>query len=318
MAQEGVSERPIRVGISTCLLGERVRFDGGHKKDAYVTDLLGRFFEWVPVCPEVEVGMGVPREAVRLVGDPESPRMVGVKSGTDWTRKMSEYSVRRARELGELNGYLFKSRSPSCGMERVRVYSGDVPAARGRGLYADAFLKRHPLVPAEEEGRLNDARIRENFIVRVFSHHRLQGLGDRFRRSALVEFHTRHQYLLLAHSPRHYRELGRLVATPDRYAPGELRERYAALFMEALKVKATTRKNVNVLQHMLGFLRKRLSALEKEDVLQAIGDYRRELVPLVVPLTLIAHFVRKLEVDYLRDQIYLNPHPKEMMLRNHV
>ena len=244
--------------------------------------------------------------------------MVGVKSGTDWTRKMNEYSARRARELDRLNGYLFKSRSPSCGMGRVRVYSGEVPAANGRGLWADAFLTRHPLVPAEEEGRLNDPRLRENFIVRVFSHHRLQGLCDRFRRSALVEFHTRHKYLLLAHSPRHYRELGRLVAAPERYSPVELKEKYAVLFMEALKVRATARKNVNVLQHMLGFLKKGLSAIEKEDILRAIEDYRHELVPLVVPLTLIAHFVRKLEVDYLRDQIYLNPHPKELMLRNHI
>src|SRR5262245_41279728 len=197
MAVSFVDERPIRVGISTCLLGERVRFDGGHKRDADLTELLGRFFEWVPVCPEVEVGMGVPREPVRLSGEPESPRMTGVKSGTDWTKKMREYSARRARELEGLDGYIFKSRSPSCGLERVKVYSGEVPAARGRGIYADAFVERHPLVPAEEEGRLKDPRIRENFIVRVFSHHRLHNLRERFRRSALVEFHTRHKYLLL-------------------------------------------------------------------------------------------------------------------------
>ncbi len=313
---------PIRIGISTCLLGERVRFDGGHKMDRYVTDVLGRYVECVPVCPGLEVGMGVPREAVRLVGSPESPRLVGAKSETDWTDRMLRYSEDRVQQLASenLSGYILKSDSPSCGMERVRVYGeSGMPAKKGRGLFAGVFMKQSPHIPVEEEGRLNDMRIRENFILRVFAYNRLLNmvLSDRRLRN-LVHFHTIHKYLLLAHSPKHYELLGRLVAAGKKYALNELLVRYTTLFMEGLHLKSTPRKNTNVLQHILGYLREYLSTDERRDIVSVIEDYRRELVPLVAPITLLNHYVRKHRVEYVRDQVYLQPHPKELMLRNHV
>ena len=313
---------PIRLGISTCLLGEKVRFDAGHKKDRYLTDVLGAYFEWVPVCPELEVGMGVPREPVRLVGTVESPRMVGVKSEKDWTGEMVRYSQGRAASLEDLalSGYIVKSDSPSCGMERVKVFAKTgIPAKSGRGIYTTALMERYPLLPVEEEGRLNDPGLRENFIVRVFSYHRLLGLvSRRFSIGDLVRFHAAHKYLLLAHSPKHYDLLGRVVANAKKTPYAALKESYSRHFMEGLAVHATAKKNTNVLQHILGFLKDHLEGGEKQDVLDAIEDFRKELVPIVVPLTLLRHYVKKHKVSYIADQIYLQPHPKELMLRNHV
>jgi uncharacterized protein YbgA (DUF1722 family)/uncharacterized protein YbbK (DUF523 family) len=316
------SEIPLRVGISTCLLGERVRFDAGHKHDRFITDILGDYFEFIPVCPEVEVGMGVPRESIRLVGEVASPRLLGVKSGTDWTDRMNRYSRERTKQLEgyQLSGYILKSDSPSCGMERVRVYSDKgMPAKKGRGLFADILMKQFPLLPVEEEGRLNDRPIRENFIVRVFGYHRLQQLfSQRFSRGAIVAFHTAHKYLLLAHSPKGYAALGRIVADSKKYTPDDFKREYTTLFMDTLSVKTTYKKNVNVLQHILGFLHDHISADERKDILAIIEDYHNQLVPLVVPITLIGHYIRKHNVHYIQDQIYLHPHPKELMLRNHV
>jgi uncharacterized protein YbgA (DUF1722 family)/uncharacterized protein YbbK (DUF523 family) len=322
MKEQSLENTPIKIGISTCLLGEKVRFDAGHKKDRYLTDVLGNYFEWVPVCPELEVGMGVPRESVRLVGSTDAPRMVGTKSGTDWTDRMVKYSSERIHKLRGLNlsGYIFKSDSPSCGMERVRVYADNgMPSKTGVGLFTGMFIKEFPIIPVEEEGRLNDSKLRDNFIVRVFSYHRLQMLfGDGFNRGSLVNFHTVHKYLLLSHSPKHYELLGRIVANAKKYSPVDLREKYCTLFMEGLSIKSTTKKNVNVLHHILGFLREEITVMERDDILRIIDDYYHELVPLIVPITLIKHYVMKRNVPYIRDQVYLNPHPKELMLRNHV
>jgi len=318
----GVFHMKMRVGVSSCLLGEKVRWNGDHKQDLYVKDLLGRYFEWVPVCPEVEAGMGIPRETVQLQGDPQKPRMVGTVTGEDWTARMNRYSQKRARELVPLNlcGYIFKNRSPSCGIARIKVYDDAGRAApNGRGLFAGAVMDHVPLLPIEDEGRLRDARIRENFITRVFAFYRLNTfLGKKFTHSSLVAFHTAHKFLLLAHSRKHYDALGRLVAQAKQIAPSVLKTRYAEEFMHALSFKSTPKKNADVLYHMLGFFKKQLNAVEKEDVIEAIEDYRKELVPLIVPVTLIRHHVRKHGIDYLRDQVYLHPHPKELMLRNHV
>jgi len=312
----------IKIGISSCLLGKRVRFDGGHKRDAYITDILGPYVKFVPVCPEIEVGMPVPREAVRLVGEAENPRMVGNKTSEDWTERMNRYARQRVRRqnLADLSGFIFKNRSPSCGMERVKLYvkPGTVEP-KGVGLFARAFMEHHPNLPVEDEGRLSDAGLRDNFVVRVFAYHRLKQLFQRrFNRGEMVKFHTAHKYLLLAHSPAHYQQLGRLVAAIKQTSPAEFRDRYLALFMEGLKFKATVKKNTNVLQHIAGFLRNHLGPEDRRDVLTAIEDYHRGLIPLIVPITLVAHFVRKYSVEYIRDQVYLNPHPKELMLRNHV
>lgn len=315
-------ENPIKVGISTCLLGQKVRFDAGHKHDRYITDFLGRYFQFVPVCPELEVGMGVPREPVRLEGAAESPRMVGSRTGEDWTDRMNSYSRQRLtrRDLADICGYILKKDSPSCGMERVKIYSESGMAERnGAGLFAMVLKERFPLLPIEEEGRLHDARLRENFIERVFAYHRLQQLfRERVTLGKLVAFHTAHKYLLMAHSPKHYSELGRIVADARKCTPTDLRDRYCRLFMEALAVRTTTRKNVNVLQHIMGYLKSQLGPDEKQDILQVIDDYHQELVPLVVPLTLLRHYIDKYKISYIQGQIYLRPHPKELMLRNHV
>jgi uncharacterized protein YbgA (DUF1722 family)/uncharacterized protein YbbK (DUF523 family) len=315
-------DETIRVGISTCLLGQEVRYDGGHKHSRYATDVLGRYFSFVPVCPEQEVGMGIPREPVHLEGDPAAPRMVGSRTGEDWTGRMNALVRRRVRQLEgmDLSGFILKKGSPSCGMERVKVTNDKgMPMKSGRGLFALRLLERLPLLPVEEEGRLNDARLRESFIVRVFAHHRLQTLfRQRFSRGRVVAFHTREKLLLMAHSPQHYKQLGQLVAAVKEHAPQEFRELYGGLFMAALNTRATTRKHVNVLQHVLGYLREHLDPAPRRDLAAVVEDYRRELVPLVVPVTLLAHHLRTHGVDYLLEQTYLQPHPRELMLRNHV
>jgi uncharacterized protein YbgA (DUF1722 family)/uncharacterized protein YbbK (DUF523 family) len=313
---------PLRLGISRCLLGEEVRFDGGHKRDNFLTEVLGHYVEWVPVCPEVEAGLGTPREAMRLVGDPLHPRLVTIKSGIDHTRAVEKMSANRIQELKELDlsGYVFKKDSPSCGMERVRVYNEHgMPGGNGVGLFARAFIEQFPLIPVEEEGRLFDPAIRENFIERVFCYRRWQDLlQSGVTRQALVQFHAIHKYVLLAHHPQQYQVLGRLVAQAHQHRPKELAHRYGELFMKALAVKATVRKHVNVLRHILGYFKERLDAHEKAELLGVIGDYHHGLTPLVAPLTLIKHYVQIFDVGYIRDQVYLNPHPKELMLHNHV
>lgn len=313
---------PLRLGISRCLLGDEVRFDGGHKRDNFLTDVFGPYVEWVPVCPEVEAGLGTPREAMRLVGNAQRPRLVTIKSGKDRTKALETMTSNRIDELKEidLSGYVFKKDSPSCGMERVRIYNEHgMPTRNGVGVFARAFIERFPLVPVEEEGRLCDPPLRENFIERVFCYRRYQDLfNSGVTRQAVVQFHTIHKFLLLAHSQPHYQSLGQLVGQAEQHRPKELALRYGELFTKALAVKATVRKHVNVLQHILGYFKDRLGDQEKAELLGVIGDYHHGLTPLIVPLTLIKHYVHIFDVDYIRDQVYLNPHPKELMLRNHV
>lgn len=312
----------IRIGISSCLLGEAVRYDGGHKKDSYVTGALAHHFTWVPVCPELELGLGVPREAIRLVGDAAAPRLVAVQSGTDLTEAMDTYARGRVSALGALglSGYILKRASPSCGMERVKVYTeSGMPSGSGRGLFARRLMDAYPLLPVEEEGRLSDARFRDNFITRVFAHRRLRALAESGARAGdIVAFHTAHKFLLLAHSPVHYAQLGRLTSNLTTLPPRQWLARYGEGFMRALAVSATPRKHVNVLQHIVGFFKQRLATEEKQELGGLIRDFAHGLVPLVVPITLIKHYVAKFGIAYVADQIYLSPHPKELMLRNHV
>ncbi len=311
-----------RIGISSCLLGNKVRHDGGHKHEPYITQTLGRHVEWVPVCPELEVGMGVPRETVRLVGSLSNPKMIADKSGKDWTREMQSYSQKRVRSLEEmdLSGFILKKNSPSCGMERVRIFGPKgIFNKQGRGLFAQTLMTKLPLLPVEEEGRLYDPGLRENFIERVFGYGRWQALvSDGRSIKRLVDFHRQEQLLLYAHSETHMRRLGRIVAQAKRMSISAVMEEYGRLFMEALSHRATARKNTNVMQHMLGYFSKELSSDERKELRGVIGDYRRGLVPLVIPLTLIRHYVEKYDVSSLRGQSYLQPHPKELMLRNHV
>ncbi len=321
MERTSWGEQTIRIGISSCLLGAKVRFDGGHKKDEFLVHTFGRWVTWVPVCPELEVGMGVPRESVRLVRDGDEVRLLAPKSGRDWTAEMQAYSDRRVRELAtlDLDGYVLKKDSPSCGMERVKVYGGGMPTKSGRGLFAAALLAAYPNLPVEEEGRLHDPRLRDNFVERVFAYRRVKDLfHDRWRVGQLVAFHTAHKLQLMAHAPAAYASLGRLVAGASALPREEVREVYVRQFMAALKTMATPRRHVNVLLHILGYFRKVLNAEARAELLSLIEDYRRGLVPLIVPITLIRHHIRVHRIAYLEGQVYLDPHPKELMLRNHV
>ena len=312
----------ITIGISSCLLGEAVRYDGGHQKDSYVTGALSRHFTWVSVCPEMELGLGAPRETIRLVGDAGAPRLLATQSGTDLTEAMDTYARARVGGLGalRLSGYILKRASPSCGMERVKVYSeSGVPSRAGRGLFAQRLIDAYPLLPVEEEGRLSDLRLRDNFITRVFAYRRLRALVESGARPRdIVAFHTAHKLLLLAHSPVDYAKLGRLLGNLKNLPRAEWLARYEEGFMRALAVAATPRKHVNVLQHIVGFFKLRLSPAERRELGGLITDFAQGLVPLVVPITLINHYVARFAVSRIADQLYLSPHPKELMLRNHV
>ncbi len=310
----------IKIGVSSCLLGNQVRYDGGHKHDRYITDMLGRYFTFVPVCPEVECGLPVPREAMRLIGDPAAPRLVTVRTGIDHTERMNRWAAGRVRELGkeDLCGFIFKSKSPSSGMERVKVYDDNgVPRPAGVGLFAKAFIDHFDWLPVEEEGRLHDLVLRENFIESVFVYRRWRRAHAEGNAAALVAFHTAHKLLLRAHSEQLYRELGRLAAQAGAAQPEALYAAYQQTLMAAMKLKPTVKKHVNVMMHMLGYFKKQLSRDEKQELLEIIERFRDHLVPLVVPLTLFNHYIRKYDEPYLKQQYYLNPHPIELKLRNH-
>jgi uncharacterized protein YbgA (DUF1722 family)/uncharacterized protein YbbK (DUF523 family) len=315
-------EAPIRIGVSSCLLGKEVRFDGGHKHDRFVTGQLGAFFDWVPVCPEVESGMGTPRPAMRLVRSGQQVRMVEIKSGRDHTQSMTTYSARRVRELRKLDlgGYILKKDSPSCGMTRVKIYAADaMPKREGRGLFAEALIEAFPYLPVEDEGRLNDAKLRENFIERVFAYRRLrEQFSGRWTAGDVIGFHTNHKLQLMAHSTESYRAIGRLVAAVKDLPRSEFRKQYEAQFMDTLTILASRGRNANMLQHAAGHLKKHLEGPSRGELADLIHDYRKGLVPLIVPITLLRHHARCHAVDYLNGQSFLEPHPRELMLRNHV
>ncbi len=312
------ADEPLRVGVSSCLLGTSVRFDGGHKHERFLTDVLGRYVEWVPVCPEVEMGMGVPREPVRLVGDIAAPRMLGAHSGTDHTAAMRRYAAARVRALGALGlcGYVFKKDSPSCGAARVRVDSGAGRSTRsGRGLFAAAFIDANPLLPVEEEDRLRDSLVRETFIERIFGYYRWRVLLGAPSRGALVAFHAAHKFLLLAHDPRAYAALGRLVGDRKGIRSATLARRYGERLMAALAVPATVAKHGNVLQHLAGMCRDRLSAAERRQLTTTIDRYRRGRAPLRDPMQLLREHAERHGIADVRGQVYLASHPRELMLR---
>lgn len=312
----------IRLGISACLLGQKVRFDGGHKQDPFLVGTFGRFVEWVPVCPEVELGLGTPRETLRLERRDGQVHFVMPKSRTDHTDAMRAFSARRVQQLERagLCGYVVKKNSPSCGMERVRIQEPNGVATRtGRGLFAEELIARLAPLPVEEEGRLSDPRLRENFVTRVFAYDRLRRFfAQRWTQGGLVAFHTAHKLLLMAHSPQAYQGLGRLVARGKEVERSELRYAYERALMDALAKLTTPKRHANVLQHMLGYFSDELPPEGRQELLGLIEDHRLGLVPLIVPLTLVRHYVKRLAVAYLQGQVYLEPHPKQLMLLNHV
>lgn len=311
----------IRIGISRCLLGEPVRYDGQHKHDHYLTDTLGQYFEYVGVCPEVECGLGIPRESMRLIGDPAHPRLMTTRSGIDHTERMQTWIAQRLVELEreDLGGYIFKSRSPSSGMENIKVYNdkGGV-AGKAPGLFGKAFQAQFPTLPCEDEGRLNDPDLRENFIERVFTLWRFrQAMRATPTLAALMTFHARNKLLIQSHQEPLVREMGReLAALKAREARAYI-PRYEEKLMRALKTLATVRKHTNILQHMLGYLRDGVDEADRKELAGIIADYHQGHIPLIVPITMLKHYVDKLDIAYLRDQYYLNPHPMELQLRNH-
>jgi uncharacterized protein YbgA (DUF1722 family)/uncharacterized protein YbbK (DUF523 family) len=317
-----VDSRSIKIGVSSCIIGEEVRWNGGHSRQRWLTDVLWDFVDYVPVCPEVEVGMGVPRPTVRLERVGDDVRMIDPKNEIDWTAAMNRLSRRRASEMEDhdLCGFVLKKDSPTCGLERVKVvHEGGGGASKdGQGLFAAALEYRYPYLPLEEDGRLNDPKLRENFIERVFAYRRLKdAFKPRWTVGDIVDFHTREKLLLRAHDEVKYRELGRLVADAKKIPRAAFKDDYMDKFMEAMKRQATVAKHTNVLQHMVGFLRRVDDEDGRKEMQEAIEDYRAGLVPLVVPTTLIRHLARRHGQDILLESSYLSPHPKELMLRNH-
>ena len=315
-------EQTLKIGVSACLLGEKVRFDGGHKRDRFVTDILGDWVEYVPVCPEVEMGLGTPRPSIRLEKYADEIRLVESRSRFDHTDKMRDLAAKRVSAIAKMDlcGYILKSKSPSCGMERVQLWNEKGMVEKtARGLFAQRLIESLPLLPIEEEGRLNDSHLRENFVERLFAYQRLHKLlSGKWSIGRLVAFHTVHKLQLMAHSPADYRRLGKVVAQARDLPRAELRQIYEVGFMSALARQSTPGRNVNVLQHMAGYFRKDLPSGQRQELAEHIEDYGKRLVPLVVPLTLVRHHARRLQVDYLQGQTYLEPHPRELMLRNHV
>lgn len=314
-------EEKIRIGISACLLGQHVRFDGGHKHDRYLTDTLGEYLDFVPVCPEVEAGFSIPRETFRLVGDPENPRLITSRNQADYTDQMIDWAEKRVRELEKENlcGFIFKSDSPSSGLMRVKVYTPKgFPEKKGVGLFARAFTRHFPLLPVEEEGRLNDPKLRESFIEQIFTLKRWrENIAEGRCKKNLIDFHMRNKLLLLSRSTVNARAMGKLVAESKQSPIQSVYDQYERLLIETLRMKSTVKKNLNVLEHILGYFKKQLSADEKQEMLEIFDQYRHEFVPLIVPITILNHYVRKTDEPYLKQQVYLNPHPIALKLRNH-
>lgn len=321
-AGDGVKDDRIPIGISACLLGDEVRFDGGHKRDRFLNDVLGDYVRWVGVCPEVGAGLGVPRETYRLLRDGEGVRMVGNRSGKDATEAVSAYARAHLNRLADiaLRGFVLKKDSPTCGVERVRVYDGNgVPARTGTGLYARLLMEQFPLLPVEEEGRLNDPRIRENFITRIFTY-------DRWRRLVqsnptprdVVAFHTAHKMLILAHSPQHYYALGPLVAKAGLLPMEDLLHEYQTEMMTALKCISSPGRHFNVLQHLAGFVKDGMRDEDKKELHSVFDDYRRGRIPLIAPLVLLHHHLKHLRDDWIDAQVYLQPFPHELGLRSSI
>jgi uncharacterized protein YbgA (DUF1722 family)/uncharacterized protein YbbK (DUF523 family) len=311
----------IPVGISACLLGQEVRFDGGHKRDAYINGTLSEYFEFLPVCPEAAVGLGIPREPIRLVQKDGGVRAVGVRTANlDPTDDLAAFARRTLPELSGISGYILKNNSPSCGMERVKVYGEKgMPQRVGVGIFARELLEGLPLLPVEEEGRLGDPVLRENFIERVFVYHRWQRMvADGLTAEKLIAFHSDHKYLILAHDQAVYRELGPIVAEAGKVDLEQLAADYVSKLMRGLKRPANPRQHVNVLHHLLGYLKDRIDALDREEMVETIEQYRQGMVPLIVPITLIRHHFRRHPDPYVLRQYYLSPHPKELMLRNRI
>lgn len=309
-----------KIAISACLLGAQVRYNAGHKESRLCSQALSEHFEFVSLCPEVAIGLGIPREPIRLVGDPSQPQAIGtVHPELNPTRALADYGSRMADQFKDLCGYIFMQKSPSCGLYRVKVYreNGALQPEGGRGIYAQAFCAAQPDLPVEEEGRLCDPVLRENFLVRVYAYADWQALLERgLTRRSLTEFHARYKYQLMANNPPQYKALGKWLGTIGQRDAGEVGPVYFSQLMTALKRCATRGTHSNVLQHLCGYLKQSISAGDKQELEQLINQYRKGIVPLVVPLTLLKHLFRLHPTPYIAQQVYMQPHPENLSLRN--
>jgi len=309
----------ITIGVSACLLGRKVRFDGGHKRSHFITDALAGHFEFAAFCPEMAIGMGAPRQPIRLVGEDRNPQAVGVKTPQlNVTQPLRDYGTKTAGEIDGLCGFIFKKDSPSCGMERVKIYNDKgMPERSGTGIFAREIIKAHPLLPVEEEGRLNDANLRDNFVTRVYVYARWKALvAGGLSKSGLLEFHTDHKYLLMSHSTVVYKQLGQLLSDLTRASLADIADSYIARLMQTLSRPATRKRHTNVLQHLLGYLKRDLDSAHRTDLNETIDAYRRGEFPLVVPIRMLQHHFRVHPHPYINQQVYLNPHPQALLLRN--
>lgn len=306
--------------MSSCLLGEKVRHDGGAKRQSFITDVLANYFEFIPTCPEVDIGLGVPRPTIHLIKNPKSPRLVFVKDhSNDITEKMEKYSEKKANQLKGLCGYIFKKNSPSCGPE-VKVYQEvPRPPKMGKGVFYRHFTQTHPLVPVEDEGRLNDPGLRENLIERIFLLHRWYSLTEKgVTARKLVEFHTQHKLALMSHNVSAYQGLGKMIANIDKKNIKQFANDYITEMMRAFRYIATNRKVTNVLQHCMGYLKNDLSSQDKKELVHHIEQYRQGKLPVIVPITLLRHHFMHFPNEYMSKQSFLNPYPDELMLRNRI
>lgn len=311
----------ITLGISSCLLGNEVRHDGGHKRNLYVLNTLSEYFSFRSVCPEMAIGMGTPRPTIRLSRTVDGIRLAASGDSTlDVTEQMNNWSESAVEEMHDLSGYILKSNSPTCGMERVRVYDANgVPAKDGTGLFAVSLMKAMPWLPVEEEGRLNDSMLRENFIERVFVYHRWQRMiKTGLSVSRLMEFHQRHKSILLAHDEVEYRKLGPLIASTNKENINDIADEYLIRVMKCLKAKASRKRHTNVLMHVMGYLKSKITSDDKQELIEVLDKYRLGKVPLIVPVTLMKHHLRKYPNEYISKQYYMDPYPEELMLRNMV
>jgi len=311
----------IKIGISSCLLGNKVRFDGGHKKSDYLVDKMSPHVEFVTFCPEMEIGLGVPREAIRLIGNPKNPDLVSTKDpNKNYTDKMKKYAESIDEQITNLSGFIFKTKSPSCGPRSVNVYQGHgkIPQ-KGKGIFADSLIKNYPYLPYEDEGRLNDAVLRENFITKVYTFSRFQDvIKNNLEIKNIIKFHERHKLIYMAHSIEYYKSMGSLVGNIKKYKLENFVEIYLKEMMDCLNLRPTKKKHANVLYHILGHFKKSIDSNDKEQCIKLIEDYRNNLKPLITPITLLNYFLVKHEDNYLNEQYYLNPYPDELMLRNHI
>lgn len=315
-------DKKISLGISACLLGHKVRYNGGHKKSTFVMNTLASYFDLIPICPEVGIGLGTPREPVRLVGNEISYSVLGTDtSALDVTNSLRQYGIDKAKALDMLSGYILMQKSPSCGMERVKIYhpNGALSSFSGRGMYAKGLMETNQLLPVEEEGRLNDPILKENFFTRVYAYNRWQQeVKNQPSYKSIGLFHAAYKYVLMAHNPQNYAELGRLVAKGRDITIDELASRYINTFMKTLTQQATRKSHTNVMLHLLGYIKHTAHKQDRQKTLEMIEKYRQGIIPLIVPLSLLRHLLETKGSDYVKTQAYLNPYPEQLGLRNKI